>query len=64
MFIVVRICYDFDTFTENVLRTVNFENIIVVPDEFSEAIASDLRNYEDQLNNKEAVSPSQLPSHK
>ena len=32
-------------FTEDELRTVNIEKIIVVPDEFSEEAASDLRNY-------------------
>ena len=40
------------------------EKIIVVPEEFSEAAASDLRNYEDQSITTQAVTPPpQLPSH-
>ena len=35
-----------------------------MPDEFSEAAASDLRNYEDQPTNTQAVTPPQLPTHK
>ena len=51
-------------FTEDELRTVNIEKIIVVPDEFSEEAASDLRNYEDQSVTTQAVTPPpQLPAH-
>ena len=51
-------------FTEDELRTVNIEKIIVVPDEFSEEAASDLRNYEDQPTTTQAVTPpAQLPAH-
>ena len=35
-------------FSEDKLRTVNIEKIIVLPDEFSEEAASDLRNFEEQ----------------
>ena len=52
-------------FTDDELRTANTEKIIVVPDEFSEEAASDLRNYEDQPSTTEAVTlPPQLPAHK
>ena len=62
MFTVARIC--FDKFTEDELRTVNIEKIIVVPDEFSEEAASNLRNYEDQSVTTQAVTPPpQLPAH-
>ena len=51
-------------FTEDELRTVNIEKIIVVPDEFSEEAASNLRNYEDQPTTTQAVTPPpQLPAH-
>ena len=50
--------------TDDELKTVNIEKIIVVPDEFSEEEASDLRNYEDQPSTTEAVTPPpQLPAH-
>ena len=36
-----------------------------MPDEFSEAAASDLRNYEDQPTTTQAIThPTQLPGHK
>ena len=51
-------------FTEDELRTVNIEKIIAVSDEFSEEVASDLRNYEDQPTTTQAVTPPpQLPAH-
>ena len=51
-------------FTEDELRTVNIEKIIVAPDEFSEEAASNLRNYEDQPTTTQAVTPPpQLPAY-
>ena len=59
MFVVARICYDCDTkFTQDELKTVNIEKIIVVPDEPSD----DLTNYEDQPHNAETVNCSELPT--
>lgn len=51
--------------TKDELRTVNIEKIIVVPDEFSEEAASDLRNYEDHPTTTQAVTPPpKLRAHK
>ena len=50
-------------FTEDELRTVNIEKIIVVLDEFSEEAASHLRNYEDQPTTTQAVTPPPPPLH-
>jgi len=51
-------------FTEDEPRTVNIEKIIVVPGKFSEEPAADLRDYEYQPTNSQAVMPPQLPAHK
>ena len=51
-------------FTEDELRPVNIEKIIVLPDKLSEEAASDLRNYEYQQATTQAVSPPpQSPAH-
>lgn len=56
---VARICYDCDTiFTQDELKTVNIEKIIVVPDKLSD----DLTNYEDQPHNAETVNRSEFPT--
>ena len=51
-------------FTQDELKTVNIEKIIVVPDELSEAAAHDLRNHEDQPPNTETVPTPELPTQK
>ena len=59
MFVVARICYDCDTkLTQDELKTVNIEKIIVVPDEPSD----DVTNYEDQPHNAETVNRTELPT--
>ena len=59
MSVVAMFCYDCDTkFTQDELKTVNIEKIIVVPDEPSD----DLTNYEDQPHNAETVNRSELPT--
>ena len=51
-------------FTQDEIKTVNIEKIIVVPDELSEEVDYDLRNNEEPPSNTETVTPPELPTLK
>ncbi|KAL9979530.1 hypothetical protein ACROYT_G017206 [Oculina patagonica] len=51
-------------FTQDEIKTVNIEKIIVVPDELSEEVDYDLRNNEEPPSNTETVTPPELPTRK
>ena len=51
-------------FTQDEIKTVNIEKIIVGPDELSEEEDYDLRSYEDPPRNTETVTPPELPTPK
>ncbi|KAL9952626.1 hypothetical protein ACROYT_G039902 [Oculina patagonica] len=51
-------------FTQDEIKTVNIEKIIVVPDELSEEVDYDLKNNDEPPSNTETVTPRELPTRK